>query len=145
MTSSSPITGLPPFESLAAGCRVILLSPTRYHYRLALEHGFSALPPGEVSLSAIRKILSDGIRVPEIITPLTGKLEGSQEIDRIARGNALSCPLCGATGSKAVARYPDRTVSRCPSCRMLHLSFVVAENRVYSAVVFLRGIPLAVW
>jgi spore coat polysaccharide biosynthesis protein SpsF (cytidylyltransferase family)/2-polyprenyl-3-methyl-5-hydroxy-6-metoxy-1,4-benzoquinol methylase len=128
--------GFTAFEALAAGCRVILLSPTRYHYRLALEHGFSALPPGEVTLSAVRKILGDGIRVPEIITPLTGKLEGSQEIDRIARGNALSCPLCGATGSMAVARYPDRTVSRCPTCRMLHLSFVVAENRVYSRSYF---------
>ncbi len=128
--------GFTAFEALAAGCRVLLLSPTKYHYRLAIEHGFSALPPGETSLQSIKRILDDGLRVPEIITPATGKLEGATEIDRIARGSSRPCPLCGASCVRAIARYPDRTVSRCPSCGMTHLSFIVAENRVYSRSYF---------
>ncbi len=128
--------GFTAFEALAAGCRVMLLSPTKYHYRLAIEHGFSVLPPGETSVPAIKKLLADGIRVPDLISPATGKLEGSAEIDRIARGSARSCPMCGSDSARAVARYPDRTVSRCPACGMLHLSFIVAENRAYSRSYF---------
>jgi len=129
--------GLTAFEALAAGCRVILFSPTRYHYRLGLEHGFSVLRPGPLSAASVKKILTDGIRIPKSVTPMTERLEGATEIDRIARGQAHDCPLCGAAGPvRAIARFPDRTISRCPACGMRYLHFIVSENRVYSRSYF---------
>lgn len=129
--------GFTAFEALAAGCRVILFSPTSYHYRLARGSGFSALSPGKLDARLIRDILKTGVRVPDVITPATGKSELSAEIRKLSSGERSVCPLCGSDSPRAIfARYADRSIARCPSCGMRYLRFRVAEPKTYSRSYF---------
>lgn len=129
--------GFTAFEALAAGCRVILFSPTRYHYRLGKAHGFSVLSPGTPSRKGLVKFLKKGPAVPSLITPETAAGDLSSEIANLASRSSRSCPLCGnGDSSRIIARYPDRTVTICPECGMTYLSFLIAGEQQYSRSYF---------
>jgi len=129
--------GFTAFEALAAGCRVLLFSPGNYHYRLARANGFSAIPPGLISLPTFGKILARGIAIPSIITPESEPRDLSLALAHLASRTVSGCPLCGASGSTSVrARSEDRTIAVCPECGMEYLAFVVAGQQTYSRSYF---------
>jgi spore coat polysaccharide biosynthesis protein SpsF (cytidylyltransferase family)/2-polyprenyl-3-methyl-5-hydroxy-6-metoxy-1,4-benzoquinol methylase len=128
--------GFTAFEALAAGCRVILFSPSMYHYRLARAHGFSVMKPGLPEPQTFRKFLGKGVRIPSIIKPESGQKNLVSEIERFVTRKALPCPLCGSHHGSVVARYSDRTVSRCLDCGMDYLSFLVVPQKVYAKSYF---------
>jgi len=129
--------GFTAFESLAAGCRVILFSPTQYHFSLAKAVGFSALPSGPVNSASIKKIIHEGIKIPKIVDSKTIQKDLPAEIERLASRLSVSCPVCGNAGNhRCIARYPDRTIARCPVCGINYILFQVAEPKVYSRSYF---------
>lgn len=129
--------GFTAFEALAAGCQVLLFSPTRYHYRLARHYGFSALPPLRMSNPLVVKHL-ESLKNPSIGLDRTSEsLDLSSGIAALCEGDADGCPLCGTKGSKTIiARHSERTISRCPSCGMAHTSFLAAKMSAYSRSYF---------
>ena len=123
--------GLTAFEALAAGCRVILFSPTMYHYRLARHAGFAVLPPGAVRVRQIRALLRRGISRPSSITPDTEQRDLAGFIASFTRSRRLACPLCGSSNAVVVHRRPLSTLSRCRTCGMLYTSFQTGRKSTY--------------
>lgn len=129
--------GFTAFEALAAGCRVLLFSPTRYHYRLARAWRFPALPPDHLRREDVLALVRGGLSAPKVIGPDTAEGNLSNELARLADGRAIPCPLCGENRDRTViARYETRTVYRCDSCRMIHLGFVMTEPSRYGRSYF---------
>lgn len=129
--------GFTAFEAIAAGCSVVLLSPTAYHRHLALASGFSALPVGPQALSRLPAMIASGLRSPSVVTSATQSTDLAGAIRALASGERTSCPLCGGEGrAQPVARYGDRTVARCPACGMLFLLFRVEERKPYTRSYF---------
>lgn len=124
--------GLTAFEALAAGCRVILFSPTPYHYRLARYAGFAALPPGPVRVHRLRKLLRSNRTGPSCITPETGQRDLAGCIASFTAARRIHCPLCGSIEGRVVHRRPASTISRCTSCGMLYTSFQTGRTSSYS-------------
>ncbi|WP_439647458.1 methyltransferase domain-containing protein [Brucepastera parasyntrophica] len=128
--------GLTAFEALAAGCRVILFSPTRYHYRLAKYHGFSVIPPGRMTAGTIKKILKKDIKIPSVITPETVSRDIADSIPGYLDSSVSDCPLCGNAGGRVIARLEDRSIALCPECGMEYLYFIIAAPASYSHAYF---------
>lgn len=129
--------GFTAFEALAAGCKVILFSPTLYHFRLGISQGFSVILPGKPSASSFQRILSREISVPEVITVETVQQDLSEKIEQIVAGTKRNCPLCGnGSHPKIIARFPDRTIAECSECGMHYLSFLISEEQTYSKSYF---------
>ena len=146
--------GFTAFEALAAGCYVLLISPTEYHYKLALAAGFTALPPGIPSVSGFLSVFSRGIKIPSLITPESKPQSLPKLIENLSYGRKYSCPLCGSgeqvvgddaeTAEEKIAikdgeiagRTPDKTVARCPKCGMYYLSFIIAPPKKYTKSYF---------
>ncbi len=128
--------GFTAFEALAAGSRVILFSPSQYHYKLGKKAGFSVLPCGKPEPTAFRAILAKGIKVPGFINPSSAQKRLSDAIGSLLARKSLECPLCGKSQSTVIARSPDRTVSRCEHCGMAYPSFIVAQAKGYDKAYF---------
>ncbi len=129
--------GFTAFEALAAGCRVLLFSPSPYHYRLAKANGFSVIPPEKFCLTTFKKQLDRGISVPSLITRESVQQNLAQAVSQLVSRSVSDCPFCGATGSTLVrARSIDRTISVCPECSMEYLSFLTAGSQTYSRSYF---------
>ncbi|HNY22314.1 MAG TPA: NTP transferase domain-containing protein, partial [Treponemataceae bacterium] len=128
--------GFTAFEALAAGSRVMLFSPTQYHYKLGLKAGFSSLPCGKPESAAFRRMLARGIKVPGFITPASPQKRLSDAIGSLLTRKSLECPLCGKSQATVIARSLDRTVSRCEHCGMAYLLFIVAPSKGYDKSYF---------
>ena len=124
--------GLTAFEALAAGCRVILFSPTRYHWRLARRAGFAVMPPGKPTFHRLQKILRRALPVPALITPETRQRDLAACLANLAEARRIACPFCGSGSRHAhsVHRRETDTMMRCTDCGMLHVSF--QTNRKFS-------------
>ncbi len=132
--------GFTAFEALAAGSRVILFSPTRYHYRLSRKAGFTVMPPGGIGTRALRAACAASVRpagVPAVVTPDTARRDLPAELARLASGIRVACPLCGSTERRrTLSRAPDRTVVACASCGMSYLAFHVPGGKPYGESYF---------
>lgn len=128
--------GLTAFEALAAGCRVILFSPTRYHWLLGKNAGFSVLKRRNVSVSALKKIVTRGISVPSIITPKTKSRDLAALLARLTHGRTLHCPLCDADNPTVIYRQETRTVAVCQSCKITYTCFETGRETSYNHAYF---------
>lgn len=140
--------GFTAFEALAAGCYVLLVSPTEYHYKLGLSAGFTTMPPGIPSASGFASAFSRGIKTPSIITPESKPKFLPQLIENLSYGRKYCCPICGEEESgndfpketnnsyEITARTPDRTVARCNKCGMYYLSFIISKPKKYTKSYF---------
>ncbi len=129
--------GFTAFEALAAGCRVILFSPTRYHYRLGKKYGFPVLPVGKLSTSLFSKLVNTETVPAQILDRDAEPLELAAEIGSLAEGESGGCPLCGTADSwRAVARHEARTILRCRSCGMAYTSFLGTKPSDYARSYF---------
>lgn len=125
--------GFTAFEALAAGCRVLLFSPTRYHYRLAVRYGFAVIAPGKLSAAQVVKRLGALKNPPQGLDRASESLDLASEIAALCEGGAEGCPFCGERESRRIiARHRERTISRCPSCGMAHTSFLGRKTSAYT-------------
>lgn len=129
--------GFTAFEALAAGCYVLLVSPTDYHYKLGLAAGFTSLPAGIPSSTDFANVFSHGIKIPKIITPYSESKNLSSLIKNLSFGSQHLCPICGEDGtSEVTARTPDRTMAHCLKCGMYHISFIISPPKQYTKTYF---------
>ncbi len=129
--------GFTAFEALAAGCRVVLFSPTRYHYWLSVRHGFQAIPPGGLSSLALSRLLERRVPPPSILGLRSESQDLCETVATLCGGVSSHCPLCGSPKARrVVARHEDRTVTRCSSCGMAYISFLGFKPRAYGKAYF---------
>ncbi|EFW38896.1 cytidylyltransferase domain-containing protein [Treponema phagedenis] len=129
--------GFTAFESLAAGCAVLLVSPTEYHFLLAEQTGFSVINSPCPSTKEFSEKMKRGIQFPDSITKNTEEKSLSDKIQIIANGTRYPCPICGEnTESKIVGRADNKTIAQCDQCDMLFLYFCTAEKKEYSEKYF---------
>lgn len=131
--------GFTAFEALAAGCAVILISPTGYHYALGLTAGFSTFEQGIPSAGDFKTALSNGIAIPSIITPQSQENSLAEFILTLSNASFHCCPLCAKPSPEPPAgRAEDKTVCFCPSCKMHYPSFIAAEEKEYTEQYFFK-------
>jgi SAM-dependent methyltransferase/spore coat polysaccharide biosynthesis predicted glycosyltransferase SpsG len=132
--------GLTAFESLHAGAAVLLVSPGRYHQRLARGAGFLSAGAGKSGARRTRKILCrGGVFNPAALEELGHRsaelarrwdIQDPPEttlgacIDGMVPLVPVRCPACGAENRlrhPVAARFPERTYRRCPDCKTLYM------------------------
>ncbi|QSH93193.1 methyltransferase domain-containing protein [Treponema medium] len=129
--------GFTAFEALAAGCAVILVSPTDYHYRLGLNSGFSTMPAGMPSAQDFKALFKAGIHIPSIVTPKSKEKSLADFILKLSTATAHRCPLCDEQSLlPPEGRAENKTVSCCPVCGMYYPSFIAAEKKEYGEQYF---------
>ncbi|MDR1466350.1 MAG: class I SAM-dependent methyltransferase [Treponema sp.] len=126
--------GLTAFESLRTRTSVILVSPTRYHERLARKAGFLTIRKvGELRSIPIHKIidnnrtLAERYRIDE--TESLGVFLAHIEI------HSADCPLCGPNPQivpHTLVRFSDSTYRKCPVCRTVFMSRLIAPPIEYN-------------
>lgn len=125
--------GFTAFEALAAGCFVLLISPTDYHYKLGTAAGFTALSAGIPNVKELAEIFSAGIKIPTLITPNTKSTNLPAFIKNLSFGYKHHCPICGyGKPFEIAARTKDRTVAKCLNCGMHYLSFIISPPKKYT-------------
>lgn len=130
------IFGFTAFEALAAGCFVVLLSPTEYHYQLGIQNGFTCFPIGIPNIENIKNILSSGIKVPQFINDRTEQKNLSKQISTLYHSQYFHCPLChdenySYNEHSIIYRLPDRTISQCKKTDLYFVSFIVSDKKQY--------------
>jgi len=129
--------GFTAFEALAAGCAVILIAPTAYHYALGTAAGFSALPAGIPSSEDFKMVFNAGIAIPSLVTPESEEKNLAAFLLKLSAATAQRCPLCDAQSPlPPQGRAENKTVSVCAQCGMHYPSFIVAEKKDYSEQYF---------
>lgn len=129
--------GFTAFEALAAGCAVILIAPTEYHYALGVSAGFSTMSTGIPSAQDFNEVLISGIKIPPMITRDSQEQSLANVIFHLADAAFHRCPLCSEVSPlPPVGRAENKTVCLCPSCKMHYLSFIAAEEKNYTEQYF---------
>jgi 2-polyprenyl-3-methyl-5-hydroxy-6-metoxy-1,4-benzoquinol methylase len=138
--------GLTAFEALHAGTPVLLLSPTRYHEKLARHAGFVSAgirQRGVRRLKGYVRRLQSGrtggvCPCPEleVLAARSFAVAEKYGLDKAASLSpgglfagfsprlSLVCPVCGEKRRQAhpvLARFPERTYRRCPRCGMVYM------------------------
>jgi 2-polyprenyl-3-methyl-5-hydroxy-6-metoxy-1,4-benzoquinol methylase len=139
--------GLTCYEALAAGVPVVLVSPTRYHRRLARGQRLPEAGLRRLRTGALRRLLADGSRLQrpvEDVQSRRGAGAGLAETIATLRDPGAGCPACGAPGAgrrpdAAVARFADRTYFRCASCRLLYMARFAGAETGYGHDYFFEG------
>lgn len=131
------IFGFTAFEALAAGCLVILVSPTDYHYELGVQNNFTCFPKGVPTVDAFKSAFSNGIKIPKFISPQTKQKSLSKQIEYISKAKNFSCPICEEETflqdeHPIVCRLHDRTISQCEKTGLFYLSFIISDEQKYN-------------
>ncbi len=129
--------GFTAFESLVAGCFVLLLSPTPYHYKLGKEAGFTTIENPEPSREDLKRAFFYGLKVPHIVDTFSKEKSLSDFVKNLFSAKKCNCPICDEDWSNnVVVRVPDKTVSYCEKCHIHYLSFIVSKQSDYTASYF---------
>ena len=129
--------GFTAFEALVAGCFVLLLSPTPYHYRLGKEAGFTTIENPCPTKENLKRAFFYGLKVPHTVDTLSKEKSLSDFIKNLFGARKCNCPICDEDWSNnVVVRVPDKTVSYCGKCHIHYLSFIMNKQSDYSASYF---------
>ena len=129
--------GFTAFEALVAGCFVLLLSPTPYHYKLGKEAGFTTIENPEPTKEELKRAFFYGLKVPKIVDSSSKEKSLSDFVRNLFAAKKCNCPMCDEDWSNnVVVRTPDKTVSYCEKCHIHYLSFIVKKQSDYSASYF---------
>lgn len=134
--------GFTAFESLAAGCGVILLGTSALHLALGQRYGFAsiskdALVPGSFSELLEKPWLlyprMTGGAVPTKDGDGSGPGEEGLEdfVRRLAAGSRIFCPVCGGHTSlphQVIARTSRRTFRRCGGCGIIYMGWSCGDE-----------------
>lgn len=134
--------GFTAFESVAAGCAVVLLGTTPLHIQLAQKYRFACLAPSELTADAALAILGETAALyPDTPFSKPGEKKSLGDfISKLAKGRRFACPICqdfSALANPIVARTSKHTFRRCASCGMLYMAWTSdAENTEYDTSYF---------
>jgi 2-polyprenyl-3-methyl-5-hydroxy-6-metoxy-1,4-benzoquinol methylase len=134
--------GITAFEALAAGVPVVLFNPSRYHARLGAAAGLPDIGTRVADVRRLRECIGDEERLSAMVESFNARIGGnrSRALPRLLRGltaeGSSSCPVCGRSGNRVIARFSEKTYRRCARCGIIHLqSFAPARTR-YAARYF---------
>ena len=129
--------GFTAFEALVAGCFVLLLSPTPYHYKLGKEAGFTTIENPEPTKDDLKRAFFYGLKVPKIVDTSSKEKSLSDFVRNLFNAKKCNCPICDEDWSNnVIVRTPDKTVSYCEKCHIHYLSFIVKKQSDYTASYF---------
>ncbi|MDR1867022.1 MAG: methyltransferase domain-containing protein [Treponema sp.] len=118
--------GLTAFEALAAQVPVILVSPTRYHEKLARHAGFFTLSArthvklNEATLKEVRFKSENVASRFDINTPRYGE-PLADLLAHAVIGQSRGCPACGDRSYHTMlGRFPTRTFKKCRKCGLMY-------------------------
>jgi len=130
--------GLTAFESVYAGCGVLLMPTTKLHVQLAQKYKFAYLPERILTQSAFAQALAS--------ENLYAKLPVSEEcnslsdfLSKVACGRKFLCPVCGTTKEfpdSIVSRNASRTYRRCKTCGMVYMAYTLENDKHYEKTYF---------
>lgn len=130
--------GLTAFESVYAGCGVILLPTTKLHKKLAEKYDFAFIGDEKITEDAVKKAFNSENLYPKL--NIKGdSLSLGDFLKDISKGTRIECPVCGKRASKlspVVARNEKRTYRRCAECGMIYLSYSIDEEKKYQKSYF---------
>ncbi|GHU34306.1 hypothetical protein FACS1894172_14370 [Spirochaetia bacterium] len=117
--------GLTAFEAIHARVPVMLISPTRYHEKLAQNAGFFTARVQKM-IPITNNILALVQRRSEEVS-LRFNLESPDSLASLLAGIRISrpaaCPACGDRSShRVLARFSSRTYRCCKSCGLIYQS-----------------------
>lgn len=129
--------GITAFDALATGIPAILLNPSRHHGRLAAAAGMPRIGIRSPDVHALRSLL----QAPGVLQARVESFNASLPRDReqplakllasLAARGSPHCPLCGITGNRVIARFPERTYRRCRKCCTVYLESFAAKEKAY--------------
>lgn len=129
--------GITAFDALAAGIPAILLNPSRYHGRLAAAAGMPRIGIRSPDVRALRRLLHAPAALQARVESFNASLPRDRDqplaklLASLAARGSPRCPLCGISGNKVIARFPERTYRRCRKCGMAYLESFAAEEKAY--------------
>ncbi len=150
--------GLTAFEALAAGCRVILVNPTRYHEALARRARVPSarvrsapVPSSGVAAAGGRSARGRGVRwgllrrwlkepgaldraLAQAARPAEREL--AAVLQDYAEADALGCPVCRRRRNPVIARLRRRSYFRCDDCGMVYLTGFDRDDTAYDEAYF---------
>lgn len=137
--------GFTAFESLAAGCGVLLLGTTPLHVRLAQKYNFACLPAQSICKENMISLLEDvkSLYPESPVTKSDGKFSKEKRVGLgdfvkvLSRGRRFYCPVCQKDHEPftdpIASRTKRHTFRRCKNCGMLYMSWTIdAENTNYN-------------
>lgn len=138
--------GFTAFESLAAGCGVVLLGTTPLHVQLAKSYGFFCIPSSEISSTTAENSLSE---INNLYPESPFSKNNSQRNDlslfvkKLSTGSRLNCPICrnhAPYEDFIVARTSKRTFRRCHNCGLLYMAWsCLTEDTEYDEKYFFEN------
>ncbi|MDR1506015.1 MAG: class I SAM-dependent methyltransferase [Treponema sp.] len=142
--------GLSAFEALAAGVPVLLVSPGRYHEKLAKNAGFVSAGTGKRGISRLGPALfSGGLPNEKKLGFVAGQCRAAAarwlETKPRDLGAFLSswtpsvsrrCPACGVRRRRLLARFSERSYRRCPACGMVYMDRTCRPSQDYDTGYF---------
>ena len=130
--------GLTAFEAASAGCRVILLNPSKYHRSLSRLTGFTEIGVRNVNTAALRRAFKKTRPMPPDILVQVENCRKSLDIflRSLALPRSVGCPLCGKKYNRAAAREEGRTFFRCSSCGIVYQLLFTNREEHYSKEYF---------
>ena len=116
--------GITAFEALAAGCRVVLVNPSRYHEQLAKRAGLPSGGGPRVKWQRLGFWIGNPTALDETLKAAVhpDSRELGEVLARYLSADNLGCPACHTRRNPTVGRLSGRSYFRCRACSMIYLS-----------------------
>ncbi|QOS40162.1 methyltransferase domain-containing protein [Treponema rectale] len=119
--------GFTAFEALGAGIKVVLLSSSDLHEKLAVRYGFACVKKGQLNKDSLLKAVHYSFDASVSFNSSESK-KLSSFIRELAAGKKYRCPVCrkeGAFEDEVVFRTEHRTFRKCRHCGMQYISYTM--------------------
>ncbi len=125
--------GLTAFEAAAAGVKIILFNPSRYHHRLSKKQKFYEIGVRNVRLSRLKKaiVFPDKISNPLFLLKNNfNTISLSSFLRDLKLPDTIQCPVCRSHYSVVKERFPYKTYFTCKLCGIDYLlNFSIGRKR----------------
>lgn len=122
--------GFTAFEAASANCHVLLVAPTKLHFKLSLSNNFICLNQNQINAKKISQILKTPEKLFNSIKSTEDK-NLNQFITEVSKGSKRYCPICNSKenfSDRIIARTHKRTFRRCSQCKMIYMSWSIQEK-----------------
>lgn len=130
--------GLTAFESVYAGCGVILLPTTKLHVNLAQKYNFAHILDKNLTAQSFRHALASENLFPPVAVSEENK-NLAEYIEKLSAGEKILCPVCDKAPlvpDEIISRNATRTYRRCRNCGIVYMAWTVEEDKKYQKAYF---------
>jgi len=123
--------GLTAYEARRSGTAVAVVDPSRYHAALSRAAGFYRLGVRRVSIRGLAAVLAEPGRAAAPPAETIGEEEFAAVFSARRFDDRNRCPVCGAEGNGAIARFSDATFFRCRCSNLVYRVGTEAVAQTY--------------